>query len=118
MAQLLTKISLYCEAKGKSDVDFKKDVLLQDDGNGEGVYIKEWNVDGVTKPTDKQIASYETAGNEQEALSKILEKRKKEYLSWNEQFDKLWHDINDGKLDQTGSWYKHIKSVKDSNSKE
>jgi len=24
----------------------------------------------------------------------------------------------DGKLDKTGSWYKHIKAVKDANSKE
>ena len=45
-------------------------------------------------------------------------KRKEEYLSWNEQLDLLWHDINDGKLDKTGSWYKHIKAVKDANSKE
>ena len=51
------------------------------------------------------------------SLVDVLEKRKTEYLSWNEQLDKLWHDINDGKLDKTGSWYAHIKSVKDANSK-
>ena len=34
-----------------------------------------------------------------------------------EQLDKLWHDIDDGKLDKTGSWYTHIKAVKDANSK-
>ena len=36
------------------------------------------------------------------------------------QLDKLWHDINDGKFGdsaKTGTWYTHIKSVKDSNSK-
>ena len=29
-----------------------KDVLLQDDSNGQGPYIKEWNVSGVTQPTE------------------------------------------------------------------
>jgi hypothetical protein len=31
---------------------------------------------------------------------------------------KLWTYIDDGKLDKTGSWYTHIKAVKDANSKE
>ena len=30
-----------------------------------------------------------------------------------EQFDKLWHDIDDGKLDKTGSWYQAVKAVKE-----
>jgi hypothetical protein len=29
----------------------------------------------------------------------------------------LWHDINDGALDQTGVFYTHIKTVKDNNPK-
>ena len=33
------------------------------------------------------------------------------------QLDKLWHDIDDGKLDKTGSWYKSVKDVKDANPK-
>ena len=38
MAQLLTKISLYCEAKGMSDVDFKKEAP----GKGEAdTYLKD-----------------------------------------------------------------------------
>ena len=44
MAQLSTKIKLYCEANGVSDVDFTKDVMLQDDSNGQGAYIKDWNL--------------------------------------------------------------------------
>jgi len=35
-----------------------------------------------------------------------------------EQLDKLWHDIDDGKLDKTGSFYTSIKAVKDRFSKE
>ena len=34
------------------------------------------------------------------------------------QLDQLWHDINDNKLDKTGSWFKSIKAVKDANPNE
>jgi hypothetical protein len=44
MANLSTKIKLYAN----QEVDFLKDVLLQDDG--QGAYIKEWNLD-IAKPT-------------------------------------------------------------------
>ena len=33
------------------------------------------------------------------------------------QLDKLWHDIDDGKLDKTGSFYTYIKGIKDANAK-
>ncbi len=113
MATLSTKVKLYLEANSKTWDNSK--VVLQNDGSGD--YIKSWTYSDITKPTDSQIASYETAGNTQEALVLVLEKRKREYLSWQEQLDKLYHDIDDGKLDKTGSWYTHIKSVKDANSK-
>ena len=34
MAQLNTKIKLYCEANGVAEVDFMKDVMLQNDSDG------------------------------------------------------------------------------------
>ena len=113
MASLQTKVELYIKANSATWDDTK--VLLQNDGGDD--YIKEWTY-SFSKPTDSQIASYETAGNTKETLDAVLAKRKIEYLSWREQLDKLWHDINDGKLDKTGSWYTHIKAVKDANSKE
>ena len=113
MASLFTKTKLYIEANSATWDNTK--VSLQNDGSGD--YIKTWTY-SFSKPTDSQIASYETAGNTVESNETIDSKRKKEYLSWNEQLDKLYHDINDGKLDKTGSWYKHIKAVKDANSKE
>ena len=57
MAQLSTKIKLYCEANDVSNVDFQKDVMLQDDSDGKGAYIKEWNLD-IAQPTTEQLASY------------------------------------------------------------
>ena len=113
MASLQTKVELYIKANSATWDDTK--VLLQNDGGDD--YIKEWTY-SFSKPTDSQIASYETAGNTIESNAVIFSKRKIEYLSWREQLDKLWHDINDDKLDKTGSWYKHIKAVKDANSKE
>ena len=35
------------------------------------------------------------------------------YSSIGEQLDKLWHDIDENKLDKTGSFYTSIKTVKD-----
>jgi len=113
MASLQTKVELYIKANSATWDDTK--VSLQNDGGED--YIKTWTY-SFTKPTDSQIASYETAGNTVESNAVIFSKRKIEYLSWREQLDKLYHDIDDGKLDKTGSWYTHIKAVKDANSKE
>ena len=43
-------------------------------------------------------------------------KRKRVYPGFNEQLDQLFHDIEDGKLDKSGSWYTAIKAIKDANS--
>ena len=112
MASLYTKTKLYIEANSATWDDTK--VSLQNDGGED--YIKSWTY-SFTKPTDSQLATYETAANTAESNHNVDIKRKTEYLSWQEQLDKLYHDINDGKLDKTGSWYTHIKAVKDANSK-
>lgn len=39
------------------------------------------------------------------------------YPKMSEQLDALWHDIDNGKLDKTGEFYKMIKNVKDSHPK-
>ena len=112
MATLYTKTKLYIEAN--SSIWDNTKVTLQNDGSGD--YIKLWTY-SFTKPTDSQLATYEAAANTAESNHNVDIKRKTEYLSWQEQLDKLYHDINDGKLDKTGSWYTHIKAVKDANSK-
>ena len=112
MASLFTKVKLYIEANSATWDDTK--VSLQNDGGED--YIKTWTY-SFSKPTDLQIASYETAGNTTESYTNVDSKRRAGYLTWQEQLDKLYHDIDDGKLDKTGSWYTHIKAVKDANSK-
>ena len=109
MAQLSTKIKEYCKANGVSEVDFLNDVKLQDDSNGQGVYIAEWNLD-IAQPTDEQLASYETAANTVESNAQVDATRRQAYGSWNDQLDEIFHDID--------AWKTRIQGVKDNNPKE
>ena len=109
MAQLDTKIKLYAEANGVANIDFRSDVMLQNDGDGV-VYIKEWNL-SIDEPTAEQIASYETAGNAEESAQTVLINRKKDYPSVVDQLDKIYHEGID-------EWKKLIKVTKDKYPKE
>jgi hypothetical protein len=71
MANLSTKIKLYAN----QEVDFTTDVLLQDDSNGQGAYIKEWNLD-IAKPTNAQLDALETQANAYEQELKDAEANK------------------------------------------
>ena len=86
MAQLSTKIKEYCKANGVSEVDFLNDVRLQDDSNGQGAYIKEWNLD-IAQPTDEQLDAYETAAEDEEYNNTQIAKRVAEYGSAAEQLE-------------------------------
>ena len=78
--------------------------------------IVSWNSE-ETQPTDTEITA------EQERLqaeydAKVWERnRQAAYPKLAEQFDKLWHDINNGTLDNTGAFYTALKTVKDDNPK-
>ena len=115
MANLKTKVDLYLKENSKTWDDTKVSLRNNSDGNGD--FIFSWTYDGLAKPTDDQIASYESAGNTAETAQAVLNKRAREYKELKEQLDLLWHDIDDGKLDKNGSWYKAIKAVKDANPK-
>ena len=78
MASLSTKIKMYAAANGVADVDFMKDVLLQDDSDGKGAYIKEWNLD-ISQPTDAQLAAQESAANTEEANAQVRNTRRIAY---------------------------------------
>ena len=108
MAQLSTKIKLYCDANGVSEVDFSKDVMLQDDSDGNGAYIKEWNLD-IAQPTSAQLDSYETAGNTAESNAQVDATRRAEYGTWGDQLDEIYHDID--------AWKTRVKGIKDNNPK-
>ena len=80
MASLSTKIKLYGEANSKT-IDFNKDVILQDDSDGNGPYIKEWNVTGLAQPTEEQLNALEAQANTLEASNQVIANRKAEYPS-------------------------------------
>ena len=114
MANLKTKTELYLKANSKIWDNTK--VSLQNNSDGNGAFISSWTYD-IAQPNAEQIASYETAGNAVEALSGVLAKRQTEYKNFGYQLDLLYHDMTAGKLDGTGEWHKHIKAVKDANTK-
>lgn len=109
MAQLSTKIKLYAAANGVASVDFSSDVMLQDDSDGKGVYIKEWNLD-IAKPTDTQLASYDTAATTTEANNVVISTRKAAYGSWEKQLEEIYDD-------GIASWETRITKVKTDNPK-
>jgi hypothetical protein len=110
MAQLSTKIEMYCSNMGVASVDFQKDVMLQDDViNGvSNPYIKEWNL-GIAKPTDEQLASYEADADKQEQNNQIRATRKAEYGDIGDQLDEIYKDID--------AWKTRIAKVKADNPK-
>jgi len=110
MASLSTKVSLYCTANSKTaDFGSGGNVSLQDDSDGNGPYIKTWSVDGLTKPTDAQLANYETAGNTEETNNTVKNTRKAAYGDIGDQLDEIYKNID--------SWKARIKSIKDANPK-
>jgi hypothetical protein len=113
MASLYTKVKLYIEANSKTWDNTK--VSLENNGSGD--YIKNWTY-SFSKPTDSQIASYETAGNKEEKNNTIRATRRAAYGNIGDQLDLLYKDIVANKLDTTGEWAKKIKAVKDANAKE
>ena len=108
MASLSSKIKEYAKANGVANVDFMSDVMLQDDSNGQGAYIKEWNLD-IEKPTDEQLELYETVADTAESNASVDATRRNAYGSWNEQLDEIYHDID--------AWKARIAKVKSDNPK-
>ena len=108
MASLNKKVKLYLEANSKVYLDELENFKLQNDGSGD--YIHTWNVSGLSKPTDSQLASYETTGNVEERNDIVRATRKAAYGNINDQLDEIYKDID--------AWKARIKKIKDDNPKE
>ena len=99
MAQLSSKIIQYVG----SEVDFDNDVLLQNDGEGD--YIKQWNLD-TAQPTQAQLDALETQADDYEFNLGQIAKRKAEYGTADEQMANI---IENGlEAEQT-----RVQSIKD-----
>jgi len=101
MTQLTTKIKLYANR----EINFRTEVKLQDDGNG--AYIKEWNLD-IPKPTMAQLNAFEAQANEVEKINNIRSQRANNYPSLADQLDMQYWD----KINGTNKWQQAINAVK------
>ena len=110
MAQLSTKIKLYCEANSKT-ADFAPggNVELVDHSDGKGPFISSWSVDGLDKPTDAQLAAHDTAGDTEESNNIVRGTRRVAYGDIGDQLDEIYKDID--------AWKARIKGIKDANPK-
>ena len=106
MTNLSTKIKLYAN----KEVNFLKDVILQDNSDGKGVFIAEWNLD-IPKPTMAQLDAFEAQATTYENNQKIIATRKSLYGAW----DKQLEEIYDNGID---SWKARIANIKLNNPKE
>ena len=79
---ITTKIKLYANR----EIDFLKDVRLQDNSDGKGVFIAEWNLD-IPKPTLEQLEQYEAQAKIIESNQAQVQKRIKEYGTIAEQIE-------------------------------
>ena len=111
MASLFTKTKLYLKANSKTWETEKDNIVLQNDGSGD--YIHTWNVSGLDKPTDSQLASYETAGNTAETNAGIDETRRSQYGSWESQMEMIYKDQKNG----TTTFKDHCDKVRSDNPK-
>ena len=114
MADFSTKVIKYLEANGKTKdelgADFENpNVAIVDDGTGAVISI--WNADalGVARPTDEQLATYETAGNTHESNHVVRKARRDSYGDIGDQLDEIFRDID--------AWKTRIQAIKDSNPK-
>ena len=98
MTNLSTKIKLFTN----KEIDFRNEVKLQDDGNG--AYIKEWNLD-IPKPTEAQLNALEVQAKIVESNQAQVQNRIKEYGSIAEQIEY----ITENGLD---AWQSKVNSIK------
>ena len=111
MATLHTKVKLYLEANSKTWDAEQDNIALQNDGSGD--YIKTWSVDGLSEPTDSQLASYDTAGDTAETNAGIDATRRSQYGSWESQMEMIYKDQKDG----TTTFKDHCDKVRSDNPK-
>ncbi len=111
MASLSSKIKQYASDNGVASVDFMTDVLLQDDSNGQGPYIKEWNISGLAQPTAEQLNAVDSAADLSERQAAARSARKMAYGDLGDQLDMQYHDSVDG----TSTWKDHVAKVKADN---
>lgn len=111
MATLANKIKKYLDANSKTWDAEKDNILLENYSDGNGDVITTWNVSGLVKPNDEQLASYESSATTEENNYQIKLTRRSLYGSW----DKQLEEINEQGID---SWKARLAQIKLDNPKE
>lgn len=110
MINLLSKkIELYLGRKP----DFIDEVQVVDDGKG-NLTIDVWKATDKDKPTDEQLNAFTIEATKLYNNSSVDEKRKVEYLSWQEQMEMIYKDQING----TTTFKEHCDKVRSDNPKE
>ena len=108
-ATLFHKIqALYTDIDLNAEIS-KDNVVIQNDMDGNGEYIKTWNVSGKSKPTTSQLNGVASDAETLITNIKVKKTRKRSYGDLSDQLDEIYHDID--------AWKTRIKSIKDSNPK-
>ena len=84
-----------------------REIIIQDDGNG--AYIKKWNVPNVSKPTKAQILAM--ANDPEIKNAQSIRQRKSEYGSVEDQLDMLYWDMKNN----TSNWMNKVTRIKENN---
>ena len=108
-ATLFHKIqALYTDIDLNAEIS-KDNVVIQNDMDRNGEYIKTWNVSGKSKPTTSQLNGVASDAETLITNIKVKKTRKRSYGALSDQLDEIYHDID--------AWKTRIKSIKDSNPK-
>ena len=100
--------SLYTDIDLNIEID-KGNVVIQNDMDGNGEYIKTWNVSGKSKPTTSQLNGVASDAETILTNIKVRRTRKESYGTWQDQLDEIYKDID--------AWKARIKKIKDDNPK-
>jgi|7_EtaG_2_1085326.scaffolds.fasta_scaffold305084_2 hypothetical protein len=82
MASLYTKVKLYLEANGKSSNEIgspSQNANVQILHEGDISSINVWNVNGLAKPNNSQLESYDSDGDAEETNNTIRNNRANSY---------------------------------------
>jgi len=95
MAQLSNKIRKYLDR----EVDFTKDVILQDDmiDRVSNPYIKEWNV-AEAQPTEEQLNAFESQADTLESNNEVINTRKNLYGTPEQQIENIMENGLDAEI--------------------
>ena len=102
MANLKSKITEYLGRNFSFE-----EIALQNDGDGD--YIKEWNV-AEAQPTVEQLNALESQATTLENNNRIRDTRRESYGNIGDQLDEIFKDID--------AWKARIQAIKDANAKE